>query len=76
MEARKKKQAKIRKADALHAHSLEGHRFLFVKVGQKRKQPTDVGPSSKKVQGPFDCLDQVELVQNMLEPPRHGVSKC
>ena len=35
----------------------------------------DRGKSSKKVQGLANCLDQEEMIQKMLEPPRHGVGK-
>ena len=44
-------------------------------VSQKRKQLMNAGQFSKEVQGFSDCLDQAKMVQNVLEPPCHGVGK-
>nr|POE50445.1 protein quirky [Quercus suber] len=75
MEARKKKQVEIRKAATLRAQQLGGLLVSLAIVGQKRKQPMDKGQSSKKVQGPYDYLDQEEMVPTIPEPPRHGIER-
>nr|POE46723.1 protein quirky [Quercus suber] len=75
MEARKKKQVEIRKAATLRAQQLGGLLVSLAIVGQKRKQPMDKGQSSKKVQGPYDRLDQEEMFPTMPEPPRHGIER-
>ena len=75
MKVGKKKQVEIRKAAALRAQQLGGLSVSPAKIGHKRKQPTNKGQSSKKVQGPYDCLDQNEMVPTMPEPPRHGLGK-
>ena len=75
MDARKKKWAEIRKDATLYAQQSGGLSVPSMKVIQKRKHLMDRGKSSKKIQGPANCLDQEEMVQKMPEPPRHGVGK-
>ncbi|KAK7847219.1 ft-interacting protein 1 [Quercus suber] len=74
MEARRRSKLRLGAA-TLRAHTV---RWVvgFSCDSWPEKETTDgQGQSSKKVQGPYDYLDQEEMFPTMPEPPRHGIER-